>query len=51
MTYTFGDFLGLLIVAWLIVFLLHQTIGGLLGIFWRGIGKKNRIVVDLKDTP
>ena len=51
MTYTFGDFIGLLILAWIFAFALHQTIGGLMNIFFRGVEKKNKIVVDLKDRP
>ena len=49
MTYTFGDFIGLLIVGWLMVFVLHQTFGGILGIISRALAKRNKIVVDLKD--
>lgn len=49
MSYTFGDFIGALVLGWAIAFVLHQTIGGFLGIFWRGVEKRNKIVVDLKD--
>lgn len=51
MTYSFGDFIGLLVLGWVIAFVVHQVIGGFLGLFWRGVEKRNRIVVDLKEQP
>ncbi len=50
MTYSFGDFIGLIITGVLIAFVLHQTIGGFLGLFWRGVEKRNKIIVELKDS-
>jgi hypothetical protein len=41
MTYGISNFLGLLIVGWLIVYVLHQAIGGLLGLFYRGLRKRH----------
>ena len=49
MTYTFGDFIGVLVLGWVIAFLIHQTVGGFLGLFWRAVEKRNKIVVELKD--
>lgn len=48
---TFAGFIWLLIYAWLIVFFLHQVIGGILGLFHRGIEKRNALVVSLKEKP
>jgi hypothetical protein len=45
MTYGVNDFFGLLLIGWLIVYLLHQTIGGLLGIFWRSLHERNAIKI------
>lgn len=41
----FSDFLGLFFVGWTIVFFLHQSIGGLLGLFYRGIKKRHAIEI------
>jgi len=52
MTYAAADFFWLLIVAWLISFLLHQIIGGLLGIFYRGVGRTHAIeIVNMRNKP
>jgi len=45
MTYGIADFLGLLFIGWLIVFLLHQTIGGFIMLFNRVIYKHHAIVI------
>lgn len=44
----FSDFLGLLIVGFFITFFLHQTIGGILGLFWRSQQKKH--VIEIVNT-
>ena len=49
MTYTFGDFIGLLIVGWIMAFVLHQFFGGVLGLINRALAKRNKIVVELKE--
>lgn len=45
MTYTFSDFMGLEVIAWVIVFLIHQSVGGLLGLFYRGVRKTHAIEI------
>jgi hypothetical protein len=51
MTYGASNFIWLLIFGWLLTFLLHQAIGGLLGLFFRGQLHKNEIAVTLKQKP
>lgn len=48
MTYGIADFMWLLIIGWIIIFVIHQTIGGLLGLFYRRVQHKNEISVTLK---
>ena len=45
MTYGAADFFGLLIIGWLVVFLLHQSIGGILSIFWRAQLRRHAIEI------
>lgn len=40
-----ANFLGILFLGWFIVFLLHQALGGILGIFYRGLRKKHAIEI------
>ena len=47
MTYGFADFLGLLLLGAVIVFALHQLVGGFLGIFWR---QQKRHVIEIVNT-
>jgi hypothetical protein len=49
--YGFGDYLWLLILTAFVIFFLHQIIGGILNVFWRGIFKRHAIAVTLKDLP
>ena len=47
MTYGFADFVWLILFAWLIVFVLHQTIGGLLGLI-PGVAHKK--IIEIANT-
>jgi hypothetical protein len=40
-----AEFFGLQFVGWGIVYLIHQSIGGLLGLFNRGIRKRHAIEI------
>jgi len=46
---TFSGFIWLFIYSWILIFVIHQVIGGLLALFFRGIEKKNQIAVTLKE--
>jgi hypothetical protein len=45
MTYGLADFFSVFLIGWAIVFLLHQTIGGLIGLFTKGIQKRHAIEI------
>jgi len=52
MTYSTADFFGLLLLAWIVIFFLHQAIGGLLALFNRGVKRRHAIeIVNLRNKP
>ena len=49
MTDSASQFFSAIAFAWASIFFFHQVIGGLIGIFTRGVIKKNKIIVAFKE--
>ena len=48
MTYGFMDFYGALLIFWLLTFLLHMSIGGIISFFWRAVKRDQDITIRFK---
>jgi hypothetical protein len=48
MTYGVMDFLGVIFIFWLITYLLHMSIGGIISLFWRAVMREQDITIRFK---
>jgi cbb3-type cytochrome oxidase subunit 3 len=42
------NFMGGLIIFWLLTFILHMSIGGVISLFWRGVKRDQDITIGFK---
>ena len=48
MNYGFNDFIALLFITWLLIFLLHEAVGGLTALFYKHFGESDSLKITWK---